>query len=64
MEASLACARAGVTVGEWAGVLREVFGEYRPPTGVAGASGGGHEGSLSDGAAAGAGARRRSSAVR
>ena len=29
MEASLACARAGVTVGEWAGVLREVFGEYR-----------------------------------
>jgi (2R)-ethylmalonyl-CoA mutase len=46
MEASLACARAGVTVGEWAGVLREVFGEYRPPTGVAGASGGGHEASL------------------
>jgi ethylmalonyl-CoA mutase len=46
MEPSLACARAGVTVGEWAGVLREVFGEYRPPTGVAGASGGGHEGKL------------------
>ena len=46
MPASLGCARAGVTVGEWAGVLREVFGEYRPPTGVAGASGGGHEGSL------------------
>jgi (2R)-ethylmalonyl-CoA mutase len=48
MEPSLACARVGVTVGEWAGVLREVFGEYRPPTGVAGASGGGHEGSLTD----------------
>jgi (2R)-ethylmalonyl-CoA mutase len=48
MEASLSCARAGVTVGEWAGVLREVFGEYRPPTGLAGASGGGHEGGLSD----------------
>ncbi len=48
MPASLACARVGVTVGEWAGVLREVFGEYRPPTGVAGASGGGHEGSLID----------------
>ena len=48
MEASLACARAGVTVGEWSGVLREVFGEYRPPTGVAAASGGGHEGALSD----------------
>jgi (2R)-ethylmalonyl-CoA mutase len=47
MAASLACARVGVTVGEWAGVLREVFGEYRPPTGVAGATGGGHEGSLS-----------------
>ncbi len=46
MTASLACAKVGVTVGEWAGVLREVFGEYRPPTGVAGASGGGHEGSL------------------
>jgi len=46
MAASLACARVGVTVGEWAGVLREVFGEYRPPTGVAGASGGGHEGAL------------------
>jgi (2R)-ethylmalonyl-CoA mutase len=46
MPASLACAHVGVTVGEWAGVLREVFGEYRPPTGVAAASGGGHEGSL------------------
>jgi len=46
MEPSLACARVGVTIGEWAGVLREVFGEYRPPTGVAGATGGGHEGEL------------------
>jgi (2R)-ethylmalonyl-CoA mutase len=33
--ATLACARAGVTTGEWAGALREVFGEYRAPTGVA-----------------------------
>jgi (2R)-ethylmalonyl-CoA mutase len=48
MPASLACARAGVTVGEWSGVLREVFGEYRPPTGLTGASGGGHEAGLSD----------------
>ncbi len=48
MAASLACAQAGVTVGEWAGELREVFGEYRPPTGVAGASGGGHEGELTE----------------
>ncbi|WP_045876195.1 protein meaA [Pseudofrankia sp. DC12] len=34
--ATLACARAGVTTGEWSGVLREVFGEYRAPTGVSG----------------------------
>src|SRR5690349_7998524 len=38
MEPSLACARAGVTIGEWSDVLRGVFGEYRPPTGVAQAS--------------------------
>jgi (2R)-ethylmalonyl-CoA mutase len=37
MAATLACARVGVTTGEWAGVLREVFGEYRAPTGVSGA---------------------------
>jgi (2R)-ethylmalonyl-CoA mutase len=34
MEPSIACAKAGVTTGEWAGVLRRVFGEYRAPTGV------------------------------
>jgi ethylmalonyl-CoA mutase len=34
---SIACAHAGVTTGEWAQTLREVFGEYRAPTGVAGA---------------------------
>ncbi len=39
MEATLACARAGVTTGEWAGALREVFGEYRAPTGVSGGAG-------------------------
>ncbi|RSN20011.1 protein meaA [Streptomyces sp. WAC 05977] len=33
-EATIECARAGVTTGEWSGVLREVFGEYRAPTGV------------------------------
>ncbi|WP_462188327.1 methylmalonyl-CoA mutase family protein, partial [Frankia sp. CcWB2] len=32
--ATLACARAGVTTGEWGDTLREVFGEYRAPTGV------------------------------
>ncbi|MCU0838639.1 MAG: protein meaA [Rhodospirillales bacterium] len=35
MEPSIACAHAGVTTGEWAGTLREIFGEYRAPTGVA-----------------------------
>jgi (2R)-ethylmalonyl-CoA mutase len=34
MPPSIACAKAGVTTGEWAGTLREVFGEYRAPTGV------------------------------
>ena len=34
MPATIALARAGGTVGEWAGALREVFGEYRAPTGV------------------------------
>jgi (2R)-ethylmalonyl-CoA mutase len=32
--ATIELAKAGGTVGEWAGVLREVFGEYRAPTGV------------------------------
>lgn len=36
--ASVVCARAGVTTGEWAGALREVFGEYRAPTGVSSAA--------------------------
>jgi (2R)-ethylmalonyl-CoA mutase len=39
MEATLAAARAGATTGEWAGTLREVFGEFRAPTGVSGAVG-------------------------
>jgi len=38
MTPSLQCAEAGVTTGEWSGVLREIFGEYRPPTGVSGVS--------------------------
>jgi ethylmalonyl-CoA mutase len=38
MPATLAAARAGATTGEWAGVLREAFGEYRAPTGVGGAA--------------------------
>ncbi len=44
-EATVDCARAGVTTGEWSGALREVFGEYRAPTGVsATAAGGGDPG--------------------
>lgn len=39
MEPTLAAVRAGVTTGEWAATLREVFGEYRGPTGVSGAVG-------------------------
>lgn len=35
MGPSIAAAKAGVTTGEWGQVLREVFGEYRAPTGVA-----------------------------
>ena len=38
MEPSIAAAHAGVTTGEWADALREVFGEYRAPTGVGGAA--------------------------
>jgi (2R)-ethylmalonyl-CoA mutase len=39
MEATIALAHAGGTTGEWAGALREVFGEFRAPTGVAGGVG-------------------------
>ncbi|MFW6049938.1 MAG: methylmalonyl-CoA mutase family protein [Myxococcota bacterium] len=37
MPASIAAAHAGVTTGEWGFALRDVFGEYRAPTGVSGA---------------------------
>jgi len=40
MPATIALAKAGGTTGEWGSVMREVFGEYRAPTGVGGASGG------------------------
>ncbi|SNR77478.1 (R)-ethylmalonyl-CoA mutase [Haloechinothrix alba] len=45
-EATLECARAGVTTGEWAGTLREVFGEYRAPTGVSSSAAPGAGGEL------------------
>lgn len=35
MEPSIVCAKAGVTTGEWGTAMREVFGEFRAPTGVA-----------------------------
>jgi (2R)-ethylmalonyl-CoA mutase len=48
MAATLVCARAKVTTGEWAGALREVFGEFRAPTGVSAASTGAADGSLTE----------------
>ena len=39
MAATIALAHAGGTTGEWAGALREVFGEFRAPTGVSGGVG-------------------------
>jgi len=50
MPATIALAHAGGTTGEWAGALREVFGEYRAPTGVGSASAavGGRQGETID----------------
>jgi (2R)-ethylmalonyl-CoA mutase len=48
MEPSIACAHAGVTTGEWGQALREVFGEYRAPTGVARAVAGGGDAKLGE----------------
>jgi (2R)-ethylmalonyl-CoA mutase len=39
MPSTMDCVRAGVTTGEWAAALREVFGEYRAPTGLSAAAG-------------------------
>jgi len=58
MAPTLALARARGTTGEWGAALREVFGEYRGPTGVGGA-GGAHSAEL-----AGAAARARALAER
>jgi len=40
LEISIECAKAGVTTGEWGGAMREIFGEYRAPTGVGLVAGG------------------------
>ncbi len=41
MPATIEAAKAGATTGEWASTLRDVFGDYRAPTGVSGAAAGG-----------------------
>ncbi|MAI29416.1 MAG: protein meaA [Rickettsiales bacterium] len=38
MDVSIKCAHAGITTGEWSNVMREVFGEYRAPTGIVSSS--------------------------
>ena len=43
MPATIDAAKAGATTGEWAQTLRDVFGDYRAPTGVSGAAAGGNE---------------------
>ncbi len=48
MPATIAAAKAGATTGEWAGVLREAFGDYRAPTGVGGAAPAGDPGLLDE----------------
>ena len=69
MAATLECARAGLTTGEWAGALREVFGEFRAPTGVSGSVGVGRRlrgarRRAGDGGAHQRGARREAAAAR
>ena len=46
VDASIEAARAGVTTGEWARALREVFGDFRAPTGISARTGGGSEADL------------------
>ena len=48
MPATLSAAAKGVTTGEWAGALRDVFGEYRGPTGVGDAAAPGADDSLTE----------------
>jgi (2R)-ethylmalonyl-CoA mutase len=48
MPATIEAAKAGATTGEWAGVLRDAFGDYRAPTGVGGAAPAGDPGLLDE----------------
>jgi (2R)-ethylmalonyl-CoA mutase len=43
MPATIAAAKSGATTGEWAQTLRDVFGDYRAPTGVSGSAAAGSE---------------------
>jgi (2R)-ethylmalonyl-CoA mutase len=52
LPATIEAAKAGATTGEWAGTLREAFGDYRAPTGVGEAAGGSINGELLDAARA------------
>ena len=52
LPATIEAAKAGATTGEWAGTLREAFGDYRAPTGVGGPAGGSVNGDLVDAARA------------
>ena len=59
MAATIALAHAGGTTGEWAAALREVFGEFRAPTGVSGGVGRRGDDLAPSGSAPGAGRARR-----
>ncbi len=48
MEPSIACAHAGVTTGEWGEALRQIFGDYRAPTGVGRAASAAADSGLAD----------------
>jgi (2R)-ethylmalonyl-CoA mutase len=59
MEATLGAVRAGVTTGEWAGALRDVFGSYRAPTGLSGSVAAPDDAGLADARSRVAAAARR-----
>jgi ethylmalonyl-CoA mutase len=52
LPATIQAAKAGATTGEWAGTLRDAFGDYRAPTGVGGPAGGSVNGELLEAARA------------
>jgi ethylmalonyl-CoA mutase len=64
VDVSIEAARAGVTTGEWARALREVFGDFRAPTGISARTGGGSEADLDAARARVAQAARRAGVQR